>query len=198
MASHSSRCATKLARSSSFQQSARWCSRRAERSRRPRALRPVRPTQHQHVDHASAADLARRVRIPGGRPHPRVHRDGREPGHGVDLVDHHAPVGGVEGDHLEARDRPPLAGRRREEAGHAVVFEKLGHRDQVEHLGLVELVRAVGADFDPNLHQAMFEVPTTDHPPGTVVQVMQSGYAIGNRCLRPALVGVSKLPANDP
>ena len=46
--------------------------------------------------------------------------------------------------------------------------------------------------FDPNLHQAMFEVPTADHPPGTVVQVMQPGYIMGDRLLRPALVGVAK------
>jgi molecular chaperone GrpE len=44
----------------------------------------------------------------------------------------------------------------------------------------------------------MFEVPTADYPAGTVVQVMQNGYAIGTRCLRPALVGVAKAPANDP
>jgi molecular chaperone GrpE len=62
----------------------------------------------------------------------------------------------------------------------------------------IKRIEAMGQKFDPHMHQAMFEVPTTDHPPGTVVQVMQSGYAIGNRCLRPALVGVSKLPANDP
>jgi len=50
----------------------------------------------------------------------------------------------------------------------------------------------VGQKFDPNLHQALFEVPTGEHPPGTVVQEMQSGFAIGERCLRPAMVGVAK------
>jgi molecular chaperone GrpE len=49
-----------------------------------------------------------------------------------------------------------------------------------------------GAKFDPNLHQAMFEVPDADVPAGSVVQVMQPGYMIGDRVLRPALVGVSK------
>jgi molecular chaperone GrpE len=62
----------------------------------------------------------------------------------------------------------------------------------------IRRIDAVGQKFDPHMHQAMFEVPTADQPPGTVVQVMQNGYAIGNRCLRPALVGVSKAPANDP
>jgi molecular chaperone GrpE len=49
-----------------------------------------------------------------------------------------------------------------------------------------------GEKFDPHLHQAMFEVPNDSVPPGTVVQVVQPGYAIGERLLRPALVGVSK------
>jgi molecular chaperone GrpE len=49
-----------------------------------------------------------------------------------------------------------------------------------------------GAKFDPNMHQAMFEVANPDLPAGTVVQVVQTGYAIGDRVLRPAMVGVSK------
>jgi molecular chaperone GrpE len=49
-----------------------------------------------------------------------------------------------------------------------------------------------GAKFDPNLHQAMFEVPDANVPSGFVVQVIQPGYMIGDRVLRPALVGVSK------
>ncbi|MCX5494862.1 nucleotide exchange factor GrpE [Kaistia dalseonensis] len=50
----------------------------------------------------------------------------------------------------------------------------------------------VGQKFDPNLHQAIFEVPTEEKPAGTVMQVMQSGYVIGERVLRPAMVGVAK------
>jgi len=49
-----------------------------------------------------------------------------------------------------------------------------------------------GQKFDPNLHQAMFEIPDPSVPAGTVVQVMQRGYTIGERVLRPALVAVSK------
>jgi molecular chaperone GrpE len=60
----------------------------------------------------------------------------------------------------------------------------------------IRKVDTVGQKFDPNLHQALFEVPTGEHPPGTVVQEMQSGFAIGERCLRPAMVGVAK--AADP
>jgi molecular chaperone GrpE len=53
-----------------------------------------------------------------------------------------------------------------------------------------------GEKFDPNFHQAMYEVPTSDQPPGQVAQVIQAGYMIGDRVLRPALVAVSK--ANAP
>jgi molecular chaperone GrpE len=49
-----------------------------------------------------------------------------------------------------------------------------------------------GEKFDPNFHQAMFEVPREDVPNNTVVQVVQTGYVIGERVLRPAMVGVSK------
>lgn len=58
----------------------------------------------------------------------------------------------------------------------------------------IRRIDPVNEKFDPNLHQAMFEVPTGEQPPGTVVQVVQPGYAIGERCLRPALVGVAKAP----
>lgn len=57
-----------------------------------------------------------------------------------------------------------------------------------------------GEKFDSNLHQAMFEVPGTDKPQGTVVQVLQAGYVMHDRLLRPALVGVAKgdpKPAGD-
>lgn len=49
-----------------------------------------------------------------------------------------------------------------------------------------------GQKFDPNFHQAMYEVPDPSVPSGTVVQIMQAGYTIGERVLRPALVGVAK------
>jgi molecular chaperone GrpE len=53
-------------------------------------------------------------------------------------------------------------------------------------------IAALGQKFDPHKHQAMFEVPDPSQPEGTVVQVVQEGYAIGERVLRPAMVGVSK------
>jgi molecular chaperone GrpE len=49
-----------------------------------------------------------------------------------------------------------------------------------------------GEKFDPNFQQAMYEVPDPSVPAGTVVQVVQAGFMIGERVLRPALVAVSK------
>ena len=69
----------------------------------------------------------------------------------------------------------------------------------------VKKFEPLGEKFDPNLHQAMYEVPDPSRPAGTVAQVVQPGYMIGDRMLRPALVGVAKggpklaaePPAND-
>ena len=64
----------------------------------------------------------------------------------------------------------------------------------------VKPIEAEGQKFDPHRHQAMFEVPDPTRPEGTVVQVVQTGYAIGDRVLRPAMVGVAKgapAPAGD-
>src|SRR3954449_12012430 len=62
----------------------------------------------------------------------------------------------------------------------------------------VRKIEPQGQKFDPNLHQAMFELPDPSVPAGTVVQVMQPGYTIGERVLRPALVGVAKGAAKAP
>jgi molecular chaperone GrpE len=55
-----------------------------------------------------------------------------------------------------------------------------------------------GEKFNPNFQQAMYEVPDASVPAGTVVQVVQAGYTIGERVLRPALVAVSKGGAKTP
>jgi molecular chaperone GrpE len=52
----------------------------------------------------------------------------------------------------------------------------------------------MGEPFDPHLHEASFEVVDEQHPPGTVTTVVQPGYLHHGRLLRPALVGVSKMP----
>ncbi len=56
----------------------------------------------------------------------------------------------------------------------------------------VKPIEAEGQKFDPHKHQAMFEVPDPTRPEGTVVQVVQAGYAIGDRVLRPAMDGIAK------
>ena len=56
----------------------------------------------------------------------------------------------------------------------------------------IKAIEPMGEKFDHNLHQAMFEVPDAEKAPGTVVQVIQAGYVIGERLLRPSMVGVSK------
>ena len=61
----------------------------------------------------------------------------------------------------------------------------------------VTKIDAEGQKFDHNLHQAMMEIPGTEHPPGTVVQVLQVGYVIKDRLLRPAMVGIAKGDANN-
>ena len=58
----------------------------------------------------------------------------------------------------------------------------------------IKRIDPVGEKFDYNLHQAMFELPTEDYAPGMVVEVVQHGYVLHDRLLRPAMVGVSKTP----
>ena len=62
---------------------------------------------------------------------------------------------------------------------------------QLERHG-VKPIAAEGQKFDPNLHQAIFEIPDESVPAGTVLQVTQDGYTIGERVLRPSMVGVSR------
>jgi molecular chaperone GrpE len=66
----------------------------------------------------------------------------------------------------------------------------------------VKRIEPLGQKFDPNRHQAMYEIEDVSVPAGSVIQVMQAGYLIGDRVLRPALVAVAKgggkaPPAND-
>ena len=56
----------------------------------------------------------------------------------------------------------------------------------------VKAIDAVGARFDPHLHQAIAEVPGNGQEPGTVVNVVQEGYTIGERLLRPSMVTVAR------
>ena len=60
----------------------------------------------------------------------------------------------------------------------------------------IQKVEPMGKPFDHNVHQAMFEIETDEHPQGTVVQMLQPGYTLHGRLLRPALVGVAKPKQN--
>ena len=70
----------------------------------------------------------------------------------------------------------------------AAVFERFA----------IRRVEPWGEKFDSNLHQAMLEVPGTGQPAGTVVQVLQAGYVLNDRLLRPALVGIAKAEPVSP
>lgn len=65
-----------------------------------------------------------------------------------------------------------------------------------ERNGLKRISPARGAKFDPHQHQAMLEQPGTDVPPGSVVEVMQPGYELLGRLVRPALVAVAAKAAS--
>ncbi|MDO9442988.1 MAG: nucleotide exchange factor GrpE [Beijerinckiaceae bacterium] len=71
---------------------------------------------------------------------------------------------------------------------------ELTERDFLSRLARhgVKKIEPQGQKFDPNMHEALFEVPNPDVPTGTVLQVVEAGYAIGERCLRPAKVGVAR------
>jgi molecular chaperone GrpE len=62
----------------------------------------------------------------------------------------------------------------------------------------VRKIEALGARFDPALHEAVMQVDDREHPPGTVVQVLEDGYTIHDRLLRPARVAVAKQPQHAP
>jgi molecular chaperone GrpE len=95
-----------------------------------------------------------------------------------------------------ALDAVPAEARAAADAGLASLIEgvELTERSLLSALEKhgVKKFDPLGQKFDPNFQQAMFEVPDASVPAGTVVQVMQAGYTIGERVLRPALVGVAK------
>lgn len=62
----------------------------------------------------------------------------------------------------------------------------------------IQRLDPMGEKFDHNTHQAIARIPDPDHEPGTVVQVIQAGYTVKDRLLRPAMVGVATAPENPP
>lgn len=69
-----------------------------------------------------------------------------------------------------------------------VVFKQI--IDVLSKMGL-ESIEAQGQEFDPNFHEAVMQTPTSEQPENTIVAVMQKGYKLGDKVLRPALVNVA-------
>jgi len=95
-----------------------------------------------------------------------------------------------------ALDAVPEEARSGGDAGFKALYEGVDITERsllatLERHGVKKLAPE-GGRFDPHFHQAMFEVPNPDVPAGTVVQVVQAGYTIGDRVLRPAMVGVAR------
>jgi molecular chaperone GrpE len=76
---------------------------------------------------------------------------------------------------------------------------QLVHDSMLEKLGQFGLSRieSAGETFNPELHAALMQQPTDEHPPMTVLQEVQKGYQLKGRTLRPAQVVVSKEPDED-
>lgn len=95
-----------------------------------------------------------------------------------------------------ALDAVPAEAREAADVGLKALIEGVELTERSLHNTLekngVQKFDPIGQKFDPNVQQAMFEVPDASVPAGTVVQVVQAGYMIGDRVLRPALVGVAK------
>jgi molecular chaperone GrpE len=95
-----------------------------------------------------------------------------------------------------ALDAVPAEARNSADAGFKALIEGVEITERAMLAALerhgVKKLYPEGEKFDPNFHQAMFEVPNATVPANTVVQVVQPGYSIGERVLRPAMVGVAK------
>jgi len=95
-----------------------------------------------------------------------------------------------------ALDAVPADARANADPGLKALIEGVELTEKSLHKALekngVKKFDPAGQKFDPNLHQAMYEVPDQSVPSGTVAHVVQAGYMIGDRILRPALVGVAK------
>ena len=86
----------------------------------------------------------------------------------------------------DERSRSLLAGVAATERELLSVFERHG----------IRRIDPMGERFDHNSHQAIFEAERSDQPPGTIVEVLQPGYLLHDRLLRPAMDGVAKPPSN--
>ncbi|MEW6749549.1 MAG: nucleotide exchange factor GrpE [Candidatus Latescibacterota bacterium] len=73
--------------------------------------------------------------------------------------------------------------------GVALIYSQF--QEVLRSFGL-EVIEAKGQPFDPTVHEALMEVPSPDQPPGTVIEVMEKGYTLNNKVVRPSRVIVSR------
>ena len=95
---------------------------------------------------------------------------------------------------IDNMDRAMQAARQADEKGPLVQGVQMVHAQLLDVLKRhgITLIAAQGALFDPNVHQAVMQQPSKDHPPNTVLQVLEQGFMIHDRVLRPARVVVSR------
>jgi molecular chaperone GrpE len=95
---------------------------------------------------------------------------------------------------LDNLDRATTAAKQANETGplvQGVALVQAQLLDMLRRHGITRM-EAQGQPFDPNLHQAVMQQPSADQPPNTVLQVLEQGFMIHDRVLRPARVVVSK------
>src|SRR5205814_7266097 len=100
---------------------------------------------------------------------------------------------------LDNLERATVAAKQANETGPlvqgvAMVLTQL--RDLLRRHGITP-IEALGQSFNPNLHQAVLQQPTKEHPPFTVVNVLEQGYTLHDRVLRPASVAVAVAPPEE-
>jgi molecular chaperone GrpE len=97
---------------------------------------------------------------------------------------------------LDNLERATAAAKQARETGPLVQGVAMVHSQLLDALRRhgITRIEALGKPFDPNLHQAVMQQPSAEQPPGTVVQVLEQGFMLHDRVLRPATVAVSKAP----
>ena len=143
-------------------------------------------------DRDELRDLARQTRADFENYQKRVQRDlAQERRHA------HGPLAAELLPALDNLDRATAAAKQAGETGplvQGVAMVQSQILDALRRHGVTR-IEAQGKPFDPNLHQAVMQQPSASVPPGTVLQVLEPGYMIHERVLRPARVVVSAAPA---
>jgi molecular chaperone GrpE len=123
----------------------------------------------------------------------RAQRD-KEDAHNYAITKFARDVLGVSDNLRRALDSIPVEARENEHVTMVVQGVEMTEDELVNTLERHKItqVEALGKKFDPHLHQAMFELEDHSVEPGTVVQVVQHGYQIADRLLRPSMVGIAK------